>query len=77
MAQADSSLSPFRPISQSAVHVLALMAAKKVVREQIRDEGRRIGLVPPAELNVKARASLANHLELLKVAEDRARLMGL
>jgi len=61
MAQADNSLSPFRPISASAVQVLALMAAKKVIREQMRDEGRRITLVPPAEIAVKARAYLAEH----------------
>jgi hypothetical protein len=66
MAQADSSLSPFRPISQSAVHVLALMAAKKVVREQMRDEGRRVTLIPPAEINVKARAYLDQHPEFLR-----------
>jgi hypothetical protein len=77
MAQAHSSLSPFRPISQSAVHVLALMAAKKVVREQMRDEGRRVTLIPPAEINVKARAYLDQHPELLAQAEERARLMRL
>jgi hypothetical protein len=37
------------------------MAAKKAVREQMRDEGRRVSLVPPRELNEKARAYLAEH----------------
>jgi len=57
VAQSDT----FRPISERAVHVLALMAAKKAVREQMRDEGRRVSLVPPAELNVRARAYLEAH----------------
>ena len=64
MAQATNSVAlpnTFRPISQSAVHVLALMAAKKVIRQQMRDEGRRITLVPPAEIAVKARAYPAEH----------------
>jgi hypothetical protein len=63
-AQASNSVAlpnPFRPISASALNVLALMHAKKVVREQMRDEGRRITLVSPAELNAKARAYLAEH----------------
>jgi len=64
MAQASDNVAQsgtFRPISERAVHVLALMAAKKAIREQMRDEGRRISLVPPAELNVRARAYLEAH----------------
>jgi hypothetical protein len=61
MANANLPQSVLPPISQSAVHVLALMAAKKAIREQMRDEGRRISLVPPAEIAVKARAYLAEH----------------
>jgi len=57
MAQADNRLSQstFLPISASAVHVLARLAAKKAITEQFRAEGRRVSLIPPAEINAKTR----------------------
>jgi hypothetical protein len=59
MAQASNSLpqpilDTFPPISTSAVHVLARLAAKKAVKEQMRAEGRRMTLVLPAEIAHKA-----------------------
>jgi hypothetical protein len=71
MAQADNSLSlhnTFRTISASAVHVLARLAAKRQVVEQLRNEGRRVTLIPPAEINPKVRAYLAAHPELYEQA---------
>jgi hypothetical protein len=61
MAQATNSLSQstFQPISASAVHMLARLAAKKAVKEQMRAEGRRMTLVLPAEINAKANEYLA------------------
>jgi hypothetical protein len=43
----------------------------------MRDEGGRETLIPPAEINVKARAYLDQHPKLLAQAEERAGLMGL
>jgi hypothetical protein len=47
MAQAtnslpQSTLDTFQPISAQAVFILARLAAKKAVKEQLRGEGRRI-----------------------------------
>jgi hypothetical protein len=57
----SDSLSPvldtFQPISAS--HVLARLAAKKAVKEQMRAEGRRVTLVLPAEIAHKANKFLA------------------
>jgi hypothetical protein len=57
----QSTLDTSRPISASAVHVLARLAAKKAVTEQFRAEGRRVTLIPPAEINAKTREYLALH----------------
>ena len=68
MAQADTSLSQstFKPISATALHVLARLAAKREVVAQLRAEGRRVTLIPPAEINVKVRAYLEAHREELR-----------
>ena len=71
MAQAVDSLSlpnTFRPISATALHVLARLAAKRAVVQQLRDEGVRVSLVKPAEINVKIRAYLEAHPELREQA---------
>jgi hypothetical protein len=57
--------------------ILARLAAKKAVKEKMRGEGRRITLVPPAEINTKAAAYLALHPELLDEARERAVKMGM
>jgi hypothetical protein len=66
MAQASNSLSQstldtFRPISARAVYFLARLAAKRAVVAQLRDEGRRVTLIPPSEIAAKAQAYLAEH----------------
>jgi hypothetical protein len=81
MAQASNSLSrpvldTFQPISASAVHVLARLAAKKAVQEQLRSEGVRVSLVKPAEISVRANEYLRQHPELYQAALVRAQLMG-
>jgi hypothetical protein len=73
----QSTLDTFQPISASAVHILARLAAKKAVKEQLRSEGRRMTLVLPAEINTKAAAYLALHSELLDEARERAVKMGM
>ena len=70
-------LTEFQPISASAVHVLARMAARRAVQEQLRSEGVRVSLVKPAEISVKAQAYLADHPELYRAALERAQRLGL
>ena len=67
----------FRPISASAVHILARLAAKKAVQEQLRADGLRVSLVKPAELSVKAQAYLQSHPELYREAKERAQRLGM
>jgi hypothetical protein len=79
MAQASNSLShdTFRPISASAVHVLARLAAKRAVQEELRSQGVRISLVKPAEIAQQANAYLALHPELYDEARERAQRLGM
>jgi hypothetical protein len=81
MAQASNSLQStldtFQPISASAVHVLARMAARKAVQEELRSQGVRVSLVKPAEISARAQVYLANHAELYREALERAQRLGL
>jgi hypothetical protein len=82
MAQAiktlsQSTLDTFQPISASAVHMLARLAAKKAVKEQMRAEGRRLTLVLPAEINTKTNEYLALHQELYDEAREKAHRLGM
>src|SRR6516225_6926990 len=82
MAQASISLSQdklteFQPISASALHVLARMAARRAIQEELRSQGVRVSLVKPAEISAKAQAYLAEHPELYRAAFERAQLMGM
>jgi hypothetical protein len=75
MAKATNSLP--QPISASAVHVLARIAARKAVQEQLRSEGVRVSLVKPAELSAKAQVYLSQHPEVYLDALKQALHMGL
>jgi hypothetical protein len=82
MAQAtnslpQSTLDTFQPISASAVHVLARLAAKRAVQEQLRADGVRVTLVPPRVISEQAQRYLADHPELYREASERAQRMGL
>ena len=81
MAQASNSLhqapEPFQPISRSAICILARLAAKRHVTEELRAQGVRVSLVKPAELSVKAQAYLQAHPELIDQAKDRALRLGM
>ena len=70
-------LSEFQPISASAVHVLARMAARRAVQEELRSQGVRVSLVKPAEISAKAHSYLSQHPELFKEALERAQRLGL
>jgi hypothetical protein len=73
----QSTLDTFQPISASAVHVLARMAARKAVQEELRDQGVRVSLVRPAEISVRAQAYLQAHPELYREALERAQRLGM
>ena len=78
MAQATNSLSQsthdtFQPISATAVHVLARLAAKKAVKDQLRADGVRVSLVKPAEIIAKAQVYLQQHPELFQQALEKAK----
>ena len=74
---AQSTLDTFQPISASAVHVLARMAARRAVTEELRDQGVRVRLVRPAEISTRANEYLRQHPELYREALARAQRMGL
>jgi hypothetical protein len=73
----QSTLDTFQPVSASAVHVLARMAARRAVQEQLRADGVRVSLVKPAEISAKAQVYLAEHPELYREALERAQRMGM
>ena len=63
-------------IGTSAINVLARLAAKNAVKEQMRGEGIRMTLVPPRVIAEKASAYLEQHPELYRQALERAKRMG-
>jgi hypothetical protein len=73
----QNKLATFRPISASAVHVLARLAARRAITEQLRSAGVRVSLVKPAEISAKAQVYLADHAELYREALERAQRLGL
>jgi hypothetical protein len=60
MAKANS----FEHISIGAVKVLARLAARRAVKDNLRDQGIRVSLVRPAAINGLAMDYLAKHPEL-------------
>ena len=71
MAKANA----FSPIFISAVKVLARLAAKRAVQQQLRDQGVRVTTYPYAELMRQAHEYLSNHPELYVAALERAKRM--
>jgi len=67
----------FKPIGAHAIAILARLAARNEVKQQLRDQGVRSSLVKPAEISEKARAYLEHHSELYEEALQRAWRMGL
>lgn len=81
MAQAIRTLSPKQIAERAqrhrqAVMVLARLAAKRAVQDQLRAQGVRVSLVPIAELMRQAGEYLATHPELYQLALERARKLG-
>jgi hypothetical protein len=78
MAKHSLSRTKFRPIGRSAVSVLARLAARNIVKEQLRDQlGVRLSLVPIREITERAQVYLEQHPELYQQALERARQFGM
>jgi hypothetical protein len=63
----------FKPIGTSAVTVLARIAAKKAVQEELKAQGVRVTLVKPADIAAQARAYLEANPRLYDEALERAK----
>ena len=59
-----------------AINYCARSIAKNAVKEQLRDQGRRLSLVPSREIAEQAERYLADHPELYQQALEHARRMG-
>jgi hypothetical protein len=68
---------PFKPIGAVAINVLARVAAKKAVQEELKAQGVRVTLVKPAEIAAQAKAYLEANPHLYEEAIQRALRMGL
>ena len=59
-----------------AINYCARSIAQSAVKQQLRDQGIRVSLVPTCEIEERAREYLANHPELYVQARERAVRMG-
>ena len=69
-------MAPFKPLGAIAVDVLARVAAKRAVTEQLRAQGNR-KLVPHREIVRQSKAYLDQHPELYEQAMARAWQLGI
>jgi len=67
----------FSHIGNHAVHVLARLAARNIVKDQLRNQGVRLSLVPIRDIHAQAQEYLRQHPELYVVARERALRMGM
>jgi hypothetical protein len=63
-------------LHRQAVMVLARLAAKRAVQDQLRAQGVRVSLFPHAELMRRAAEYLDTHPELYQLALERAHKLG-
>jgi hypothetical protein len=77
MAKHSLSRDKFKPIGRSAVSVLARLAARNIIKEQLRDQGVRLTLVPIRQIHEQAQVYLEQHPELYEQALERARQLGM
>jgi len=68
---------PFKPISRSAICILARQEAKKAVVAKLRDEGRRVSLIKVATITALTNEYVANHPELFVEAHAKAQRWGM
>jgi hypothetical protein len=67
----------FQPLGTVAIKVLARLAARKAIKEQLRADGVRVTLVPAYEIEQRARAYLDANPCLYKEALERAKQLGM
>jgi hypothetical protein len=67
----------FKPIGTHAVNILARLAARNEVKQQLRDQGLRPSSVKPAEISERANAYLDANPSLYEEALQRAWKLGL
>jgi hypothetical protein len=60
-----------------AINYCARSIAKNAVKEQLRDQGVRVSLVPIREITERAQVYLQQHPELFQQARERARQLGM
>jgi hypothetical protein len=63
----------FKPVGASAVSILARLAARKAIKDQLRADGVRVTLVPVYEIEQRARAYLDANPRLYVEALERAK----
>ena len=69
--------SQFKLVGAVAVKVLARIAARNVVKAQLRGQGLRVSRISHAEIMSRASAYLADHPELYREALERAQREGM
>jgi hypothetical protein len=67
----------FKPIGTHAIGILARLAARNAVKQELRDQDVRPSRVPAHEISERARAYLADHPEIYEEAMQRAWRMEL
>src|SRR5215469_6332927 len=67
----------FSHIGNHAINVLARLAAKRAMQEELRAQGVRVSLVKPAEVSARAQVYLSQHPELWREAVERAQRLGM
>jgi hypothetical protein len=67
----------FKPVGTHAVNVLARLAARNAVKQQLRDQAIHPSSVEPADIAAKAKAYLDANPHLYEEAYSRAWRLGL
>ena len=62
--------------AKHAINFMARLIARNAVKQQLRDQGIRVSLVPTCEIEEKAREYLAANPRLYEEALERAKRMG-
>jgi hypothetical protein len=66
----------FQPLSRHVITVIARLAAERVIKEKLRDQGVRVSLVPMRQIREQADLYLSQHPELFDFARERAQRMA-
>jgi len=62
--------------AKHAINFMARLIARNAVKQQLRDQGIRVSLVPTCEIEEKAREYLAANPRLYEEVLERAKRMG-